>query len=102
MDRILSAMPDSDLMAVIAQFFKLFGDPNRLRIIYLLMHQELCVADLAALIGMQQPAVSQQLKILRLCRLVKHRKDGKTIWYSLDDRHVSSIFRLALLHLQER
>jgi len=100
-DEILKAMPSPDSIEKLSELFKLFGDPSRLRIIHILMHQELCVADLAALIGMQQPSVSQQLKVLRLSRLVKYRKEGKTIYYTLDDEHVSEIFKVSLKHLHE-
>ena len=102
MDAILQEMPDTGQIDRLGELFRLFGDPSRLRIIHVLMHQELCVADLSALLSMQQPAVSQQLKLLRLSRLVKYRKDGKTVYYSLDDEHVSELFKLALLHLQEK
>lgn len=100
-NEILMAMPDNETIELLSELFKLFGDPNRLRIIHILMYQELCVADLAALVNMQQPAVSQQLKLLRLARLVKYRKEGKTIYYTLDDEHVSDIFKVALKHLHE-
>ena len=100
-DEILQAMPDAESIEKLSELFKLFGDPTRLRIIHILMYQELCVADLASLVNMQQPAVSQQLKVLRLSRLVKYRKEGKTIYYTLDDEHVSEIFKVALLHLHE-
>jgi DNA-binding transcriptional ArsR family regulator len=100
-DEIIKAMPAAESIEHLAVLFKLFGDPTRLRIIHILMHQELCVTDLASLIGMQQPAVSQQLKVLRLSRLVKYRKEGKTYYYTLDDEHVSEIFKVALLHLHE-
>ncbi len=101
-DAVLRSMPDEKQADSLSGLFRLFGDPSRLRIIHVLMHLELCVADLSSLVGMQQPAVSQQLKLLRLARLVKYRKQGKTVYYSLDDEHVGRIFRLGLTHLQER
>lgn len=100
-EAILKAMPDSSTIESLSIFFKNFGDPTRLKIIHILMHQELCVADLAALINMSQPAVSQQLKGLRMSRLVKYRKTGKTIYYTLDDTHVSEVFLVALSHVRE-
>ena len=100
-DAILKAMPENSRIEQLGELFRLFGDTSRLKIIHILMHQELCVADLSALLQMQQPAVSQQLKLLRLSRLVKHRKDGKTVYYTLDDEHVSELFNIALKHLQE-
>jgi DNA-binding transcriptional ArsR family regulator len=102
MAAILKAMPDQASIEGLGQLFKLLGDPSRLKIIHVLTHQELCVADLSALLGMQQPAVSQQLKLLRLSRLVKNRKDGKTVYYTLDDEHVSGLFGIALSHLSEK
>jgi ArsR family transcriptional regulator, lead/cadmium/zinc/bismuth-responsive transcriptional repressor len=99
---ILKAMPDAVQIERLGELFRLFGEPSRLRIIHILMHQELCVADLSILLGMQQPAVSQQLKLLRLSRLVKFRKEGKTVYYALDDEHVADLFRIALNHLQEK
>ncbi len=100
-DAILAAMPESATIESLSMFFRNFGDPTRLKIIHILMHQELCVADLASLVNMSQPAVSQQLKVLRLSRLVKYRKDGKTIYYTLDDAHVAEVFRIALSHVKE-
>lgn len=102
LEAILRAMPDTAQIELLGELFKLLGDPSRLRIIHVLMHQELCVADLSTVLSMQQPAVSQQLKLLRLSRLVKFRKEGKTVYYSLDDEHVGKLFQIALEHLQER
>jgi ArsR family transcriptional regulator, lead/cadmium/zinc/bismuth-responsive transcriptional repressor len=101
MDAILSAMPERDQIEKLGELFKLLGDPSRLKIVHVLMHQELCVADLAALLSMNQPSVSQNLKLLRLSRLVKFRRDGKTVYYTLDDEHVGELFQIALKHLQE-
>jgi len=100
-DAILQAMPPDEQIKRLGELFFIFSEPSRLRIIHVLMHQELCVVDLAALIGMQQPAVSQQLKLLRLSHLVKYRKEGKTVYYSLADEHVSELFRIGLQHIQE-
>ncbi|GAB1467471.1 metalloregulator ArsR/SmtB family transcription factor [Candidatus Cloacimonadota bacterium] len=96
------ALPADDVIYHMADFFKVFGDGTRLKILYFLMHHELCVADLSTLVNMQQSTVSHQLKLLRLNRLVKYRKEGITVYYSLDDSHVKSIFELALLHLREQ
>jgi ArsR family transcriptional regulator len=99
---IKNELPSSDTFSHLAEFFKVFGDGNRLKILYYLSRHELCVADLSALVDMQQSAVSHQLKLLRLNRLVKLRKEGTTVYYSLDDSHVESIFDLALVHLREQ
>ncbi len=100
-DRIESEMPTAFEMERLGEFLKVFGDASRLKIIYYLSRLELCVADLASLTGMQQPAVSQQLKTLRLSRLVKYRKEGQVVYYTLDDAHVSQLFQIALDHVKE-
>lgn len=102
MEMIKKNAPDEDTSQHLAEFFKVFGDATRLRIIYYLSRHELCVADLSALVDMQQSAVSHQLKLLRLQRLVKTRKAGKIVYYSLDDRHIDSIFTIAMEHLGEK
>ncbi|MBM4403091.1 MAG: helix-turn-helix transcriptional regulator [Candidatus Cloacimonetes bacterium] len=100
--RMVSGMPPEVEIDRLAEFFKVFGDPTRLRIIYYLSCTELCVHDLSALVGMQQSAVSHQLKILRLNRLVKSRKEGTMVFYSLDDRHVDDLYATALAHIREQ
>lgn len=101
METIKLNAPDEEISNHLAEFFKVFGDATRLRIIYYLSRHELCVADLSALVEMQQSAVSHQLKLLRLQRLVKTRKEGKIVYYSLDDKHIESIFSIAMEHLGE-
>ncbi|MCB5234983.1 MAG: metalloregulator ArsR/SmtB family transcription factor [Candidatus Cloacimonetes bacterium] len=100
-DRIKKDMPDGETIANMAEFFKVFGDNSRLTLIYYLSRAELCVADLASLAGMSQSAVSHQLKTLRLMRLVKNRKEGTIVYYSLDDAHIDSLFKGALEHILE-
>ncbi|PKN78821.1 MAG: transcriptional regulator [Candidatus Cloacimonetes bacterium HGW-Cloacimonetes-1] len=100
-DKIRYEMPAQLEIDGLAEFFKVFGDPGRLKIIYYLSKTELCVADLARLVQMAQPAVSQQLKILRLTRFVNFRKEGKTVYYSLHDEHVSELYQIALHHIRE-
>ncbi len=102
MQRIQAEVPAETTISHMAEFFKVFGDGTRLKILYYLSRHEFCVADLTSLVGMQQSAVSHQLKLLRLHRLVKLRKEGTTVYYSLDDLHVESIFALAHTHLQEQ
>ncbi|MDR1815350.1 MAG: metalloregulator ArsR/SmtB family transcription factor [Clostridiales Family XIII bacterium] len=85
-----------------AELFKALADPTRLRIVNALLLSEICVCDVAALFGMSQPAVSHHLKVLRAARLVRTRRDGKTIYYSLDDEHVANIFYQGLLHASHR
>lgn len=100
-DKIKKDIPDRDDLTQLAEFFKVFGDSSRLTLIYYLSRAELCVADLAALAGMSQSAVSHQLKILRLMRFVKNRKEGTVVYYSLDDSHIDSLFKDALDHILE-
>jgi len=102
MQIIKAELPDENTSNQMAEFFKVFGDATRLKILYFLSRHELCVADLSLLVGMQQSAVSHQLKILKLNRLVKYRKDGVTVYYALDDNHIESIFAIARQHLMEQ
>ena len=85
----------------LADVFKVLGDPTRLRILRVLMNQEVCVRDIADELGMGQSAVSHQLRILRDARLVQFRRDGKTIYYSLADNHVVSILNQGMEHIEE-
>jgi DNA-binding transcriptional ArsR family regulator len=85
--------------ATLAELFRTLGDPNRLRIISVLMHHELCVHDITELVELSQSAVSHQLRVLRQMRLVRTRKDGRNVYYALDDEHVRDLFRLSLEHI---
>jgi ArsR family transcriptional regulator len=85
----------------LAETFRTLGDPTRVRMLDALAHSELCVCDLATLIGLSESAVSHQLRLLRNLRLVKARRDGRMVFYSLDDRHIMTLFRTALRHVQE-
>lgn len=84
-----------------ADLFKIFGDTTRLRILLVLQGQELCVLDIAQELDMTQSAISHQLRILKQSRLVKSRREGKSVYYSLDDDHVSSILSIGLDHVME-
>jgi ArsR family transcriptional regulator, lead/cadmium/zinc/bismuth-responsive transcriptional repressor len=86
----------------LAEFFKVFGDTTRIKILYALSEAEMCVCDIAALLNMNQSAISHQLRILKQSKLVKYRKEGKIVYYSLDDEHVKEIFHLGLVHINER
>lgn len=92
-------MPTGEAIAGLAETFKIFGDPTRMRIICALLSGELCVCDLQQLLGATQSAVSHQLRLLRAHRLVKARREGKQIYYSLDDEHVSRIVQIGLEHI---
>jgi DNA-binding transcriptional ArsR family regulator len=90
---------DADLTAQVAEIFKALADPTRVRILHALLHAELCVGDLAAVLEMSESAVSHQLRLLRGLRVVRARRDGKLVYYALDDEHVTRLFQLSLEHL---
>ena len=92
-------MPDEEKLYDLAELFKIFGDSTRIRILYALYERELCVCDIASLLGLTQTAVSHQLRILKANKIVKARRDGKTIFYSLDDAHVHDILNMGIEHL---
>ena len=83
------------------ELFKVFGDTTRVKIISGLFEAEMCVCDIAELLHMTQSAISHQLRVLRQARLVKHRKEGKVVFYSLDDEHIKNIFNQGLEHILE-
>lgn len=93
--------PDAEIFRKIAELLSLFGDTTRVRIMAELLDKELCVSEIAEHLQMTASAISHQLRILKQGRLVKSRKEGKTVFYSLADSHVGSIFSLALEHVQE-
>ena len=94
-------MPDGEFFLRVADFFKIFGDPTRAKIIYTLEGRELCVCDISAVLGMTKSAVSHQLSILRQANLVKYRRDGKNIYYSLSDHHIKAVFEAGSEHINE-
>lgn len=94
-------MPSEDVLFSLADLFKVFGDSTRVRILYLLFESELCVCDIAQALGMQISAISHQLRILKQASLVKYRKSGKTVYYSLADDHVHSILAQGMEHIME-
>ena len=99
--RVLDELPDDETLYDLAELFKVFGDSTRIKILYALFEAELCVCDIAQLLGLSQSAVSHQLRVLKSSRLVKPRKDGKTVFYSLADDHVRSIIALGMEHTTE-
>jgi ArsR family transcriptional regulator len=98
---IRAALVGPDGVQGLAETFSALGDPTRVRILDALSHGELCVCDLAAVLGLSQSAVSHQLRLLRGLRLVRPRRDGRVVFYALDDQHIMSIFRQTLQHVQE-
>ncbi|MDR0878189.1 MAG: metalloregulator ArsR/SmtB family transcription factor [Treponema sp.] len=100
-NRVRRKMPEEETLFELADLFKVFGDSTRVKIISALLHSEMCVCDIAALLGMSKSAISHQLKELRQTKLVKYRRDGKVVFYSLDDDHVTAIFKQGLSHVCE-
>lgn len=92
-------MISEETSVVLAEFFKVLGDSTRIKILYALSVNEMCVCDISKLLNMSQSAVSHQLRVLRTARLVKYRKEGKVVYYSLDDEHVENVFRQGLDHI---
>jgi ArsR family transcriptional regulator, lead/cadmium/zinc/bismuth-responsive transcriptional repressor len=99
--KIRAALVQPDAVQGLADTFSALGDPTRVRILDALSHGELCVCDLAAVLGLSQSAVSHQLRLLRGMRLVKPRRDGRVVFYSLDDQHIMAIFKQTLQHVEE-
>ena len=99
--QVLSQLTDDLTLAEMAEIFQCFSDPTRLKIINSLLLSELCVCDLTQILQMTQPAVSHHLKHLRQVRLVKARREGKSVFYSLNDFHIQQLFDICKIHLQE-
>lgn len=99
--KVLDAMPAEELLYDLAELFKVFGDSTRIKILCVLFEAEMCVCDIAALLNMSQSAISHQLRVLKQAKLVKNRRDGKTIFYSLADDHVRTIFDQGMEHICE-
>ncbi len=99
--RIIDNQPPEEVLYDLAELFKVFGDSTRIRILYALVESELCVGDIAQLLGMGQSAVSHQLKILKDAKLVRYRREGKSIIYALDDDHVRNILNMGMEHVEE-
>lgn len=100
--KVKAVMPPVDELYELAEAFKVFGDTTRIRILWALFEAEMCVCDIAFLLGMSQSSISHQLRLLKQARIVKFRRDGKTVYYSLDDEHVKTIFDQGLTHVKEK
>lgn len=100
-ERIKANMPDDDTLIDVAELFKVFGDSTRIKILSALSGGELCVCDISTAVGMTSSAVSHQLKILKNAELVKFRREGKTVFYSLADGHVNTILNQGFEHINE-
>ena len=99
--KVLQDLPDDETLYDLAELFKVFGDSTRIKILYALFEAELCVCDIAQLLGLSQSAVSHQLRVLKGSRLVKPRREGKTVFYSLDDDHVRKVIAQGMEHVTE-
>ncbi|WP_277406781.1 ArsR/SmtB family transcription factor [Lacrimispora xylanisolvens] len=100
-NQVLKAMPKEQQLMDLADFFKIFGDPTRIRILYVLSQSQMCVCDIANLLQMGQSAISHQLRVLKQMRLVKFKREGKTVFYSLADGHIQTILAQGMEHINE-
>lgn len=101
-DKTLKVMKDEDLFNKMAEFFKILGDTTRVRILFALDQNEMCVCDIANVLGMSKSSISHQLGTLRRSGIVKCRKQGKEVYYMLDDDHVKQVFEIAAEHLEHK
>ena len=101
LEKVKGSVPSDEDVIRLESLFQLFADDNRLKLLLALRERELCVCDISAFVGMSMSAVSHQLRSLRAAKLVKPRREGKTVYYSLADEHVESIIDLGMEHLSE-
>ena len=101
-NKVKENMIDEELLYDLSDLYKVFGDTTRIKILHVLSISEMCVCDISALLGIKQSSVSHQLKTLRQAKLVKYRRNGKIVYYSLDDTHVEEIFKQGLAHIEEK
>lgn len=94
-------LPKEEILVDLADFFKVFGDATRVKILYVLLQSEMCVCDLAEVLQMTQSAISHQLRVLKQAKLVKNRREGKTVFYSLADGHIQTILNQGMDHISE-
>ena len=99
--KVKDSLPQEETLYDLAELFKVFGDSTRIKILCALFEEEMCVCDLSALLNVSQSAISHQLRVLKSARLVKFRRDGKIIYYSLDDEHIKHIFDEGFRHISE-
>lgn len=101
LQKLQDDLPGDEILYDLAELFRVFGDTTRIKILYALFESELCVNDIAQVVGLSQSAVSHQLRLLKSSKLVKFRREGKAIYYSLDDDHVRSMIALGMEHTEE-
>ncbi len=100
-DKVDNMMPEEVKLADLAEFFRIFGDTTRIKILYVLLCSEMCVCDIAHILNISQSAISHQLRTLKQMNLVRNRREGKTIFYSLSDGHIKTILSQGLEHIEE-
>lgn len=100
-EKVSGELPKEEMVSDLAELFKIFGDRTRLKILFVLLKEEMCVCDIAHILGMQQSAISHQLRVLKQSRIVKFRKEGKTVFYSLADAHVKTVLSQGMEHITE-
>ena len=100
-DRLKNEAPADEIVCKLSDVFKVFGDPTRIKMLWALFDNELCVYDITQKLGMTQSAISHQLRVLKEARLVRARRDGKNTFYSLDDEHVKRIIEQVMIHISE-
>lgn len=100
-EQVSRQQPDDEILYDLAELFKVFGDSTRIKILYAMFENELCVNDIAKLLNLSQSSVSHQLRILKSSKLVKFRREGKSVYYSLDDEHVRAIISMGMEHVEE-
>lgn len=100
-EKVEGHIPEAEVLRDLADFFKVFADTTRIRILYVLFQSEMCVCDLAEVLGMTQSAISHQLRMLKQMKLVKNRREGKTVFYSLADGHIKTIMNQGMEHISE-
>lgn len=101
LEQVRRLLPEDEVLYDLAELFKIFGDSTRVKILYALLESELCVCDLAKLMEVSQSAVSHQLRVLKTSKLVRFRREGKTVYYSLADEHVTRILSQGMEHILE-
>lgn len=101
-NEVRKTMPEEEILYDLAELFKILGDKTRIKILYALFSAEMCVCDIAELLEMSHSAVSHQLRVLKQARLVKFKKCGREVYYSLDDDHIEHIFDQGLTHVKEK
>ena len=100
-EKVKNNMPEEELLYDLAELYKVFGDTTRIKILYVLFESEMCVFDIAQLLNMSMSAISHQLRVLKTSSLVKYRRDGKTVFYSLADDLVRTIIGMGMEHIEE-